>query len=108
VPTDRLVREPWGASIAWQARRPSYGGLRRDAGRLPANPQLPRPAHQAIGRHIHFAVIGRAGARIRLSLKINISLTIGETYKMIEDFSTQFSPHYLPMKYLAIIFRHPV
>jgi len=26
---------------------------------------------------------------IRLSLKINISLTIGETYKMIEDFSTQ-------------------
>jgi len=27
---------------------------------------------------------------------------------MIEDFSTQFNPLYLLMKYLAIIFRHPV
>jgi len=27
---------------------------------------------------------------------------------MIEDFSTQFNPFYLSMKYLAIISRHPV
>jgi len=27
---------------------------------------------------------------------------------MIEDFSTQFSSLYLPMKYLAIISKHPV
>ena len=27
---------------------------------------------------------------------------------MVEDFSTQFSLLYLPMKYLAIISRHPV
>ena len=54
------------------------------------------------------AIVGRASARIRLSLRINISLTIGEIYKMIEDFSTQFSSLYLPMKYLAIISRHPV
>jgi len=27
---------------------------------------------------------------------------------MVEDFSTQFSSLYLPMKYLAIISRHPV
>jgi len=80
----------------------------RSAGRLPANPQLPRPARQAIDKHIHFAIIGRASARIRLSLRINISLTIGETYKMIENFSTQFSPLYLPIKYLAIISKHPV
>ncbi|EGI67575.1 hypothetical protein G5I_03835 [Acromyrmex echinatior] len=31
-----------------------------------------------------------------------------ETYKMVEDFSTQISPLYLPMKYLTIISRHPV
>ena len=80
----------------------------RSAGRLPANPQLPRPARQAIDKHIHFAIIGRASARIRLSLRINISLTIGEIYKIVEDFSTQFSPFYLSMKYLAIISRRPV
>jgi len=57
-------------------------------------------------RYIHFAVIGRASARIQLSLRINISLTIEEIYKMIEDFLTQFSPLYLPMKYLTIISRH--
>jgi len=85
------------------------GGV-RGAGRLPANPQLPRPARQAIGRHIYFAVIGQARARIRLSLRINISLTIGEIYKMVEDFSTQLSPLYLLKKYfiLAIISRYPV
>ena len=79
----------------------------RGAGCLPANPQLSRPARQAIDRHIHFAV-GRASAHIRLSLRINISLTIGEIYKMVEDFSTQFNSLYLLMKYLAIISRHPV
>jgi len=79
----------------------------RGVGRLPANPQLPRLARQTIGRHIHFAV-NRASARIRLSLRINISLTIGEIYKMVKDFSTQFSPLFLFMKYLAIISRHPV
>ena len=78
----------------------------RGARRLPANPQLPRPARQAISRHIYFAVVGRASARIRLSLKINISLIIGEIYKIIEDFLTQFSPLYLSMKYLAIISRY--
>jgi len=40
----------------------------------------------------YFAVVGWASARIGLSLRINIeiniSLTIGEIYKMIEDFST--------------------
>jgi len=30
---DRLARGPWGAGITWQARRPSYGGLRRCARR---------------------------------------------------------------------------
>ena len=35
---------------------------------------------------VHFTVVGRVSARIRLSLKINISLTIGEIYKMVEDF----------------------
>jgi len=78
------------------------GGV-RGAGSLPVNPQLPRSARQAID--IHFAVVGRANARIRISLRINISLTIGEIYKIVEDFSTQFSPFYLLMKYLAI---HPV
>ena len=51
---------------------------------------------------------GGLNARIRLSLRINISLIIEEIYKMVEDFSTQFSPLYLPMKHLAIISRHPV
>ena len=64
------------------------------ARRLPTNPQLQRPARQAIG--VHFAIVGRTGARIRLSLRINISLTNGETYKIVEDFLTQFSPLYLP------------
>jgi len=31
TPTDRLACGQWGAGIAWQARRPSYGGLRRGA-----------------------------------------------------------------------------
>jgi len=35
--------------------------------------------------HIHFAV-GRASARIRLSLRINILLTIGVIYKMERTF----------------------
>jgi len=40
MPTDRLARGPWGAGIAWQARRPSYGsGDVRGAVRLSANPQ---------------------------------------------------------------------
>jgi len=82
---------------------PSYGGS-RGAGRLPISNS--QSARQAIGKHIHFAVVGRA--RIRLSLRINILLTIGEIYKMVEDFSTQFNPLYLPMKYLVIISRHPV
>jgi len=47
----------------------------------PANPQLLRPARQAIGRHIHFAVVGRESAHIRLSLRINISLTLGKFTK---------------------------
>jgi len=51
----------------------AYGSV-RGAERLPANPQLPRPARQAIGRHIHFAVVDWASARIRLFLRINISL----------------------------------
>ena len=58
--------------------------------------------------HIHFIVIVRVSAHIQLSLRINISLIIGEIYKMVEDFSIQFSSFYLPMKYLAIISRHPV
>jgi len=28
--------------LAWQARHPSYEGVRGGVGRLPANPQLPR------------------------------------------------------------------
>jgi len=106
TPTDRLACGQWGAGIAWQAHRPSYGGC--GAERLPTNSQLSRPtlARQAIGRYIHFAVVDRASVRIRLSLRINISLTVGEIYKMVEDFSTQFSPLYLSMKYLAIISRH--
>jgi len=32
MPTDCSARGPWGAGIAWQARRPSYG-LRRCARR---------------------------------------------------------------------------
>jgi len=40
MPTDRLARGPRGVGIAWQARRPSYGGCDgvRGAERLPANP----------------------------------------------------------------------
>jgi len=92
VYTDRLARGPWGAGIAGQARRLNYGGYGvRGAGRLPANPQLSRLTRQAIGRHVHFAVVDRESACIRL-LRINISLTI---YKMVEDFSIQFSPLYL-------------
>jgi len=49
---------------------PSYGGS-RGAGRLPISNS--QSARQAIGKHIHFAVVGRA--RIRLSLRINILLT---------------------------------
>jgi len=56
------------------------GGV-RSAGRLPANPQLPRPAHQTTDRHIYFAVVSRANARIRLSLRINISLLLGKFTK---------------------------
>ena len=85
-----LGARAWGVDIVWQAPRPSYEGL-RDAGYLPVNSQLPKPVHQAIGKHIHFAIVGRARVRIWLSLRINISLTIGEIYKMVEDFSTQFS-----------------
>ena len=107
TPTDRLAREPWKRGKPGVRAMVACDGV-RGAGRLPANPQLSRPARQAIGRHIHFAVVGRASARIRLSLRINISLTIGKIYKMTEDFSTQFSPFYLSMKYLAIISRHPV
>jgi len=82
--------------------------LQRGIGHLTANPQFLRPARQAIGRHVHFSIVSQTGARIRLSLRINISLIIEKTYKMIEDFSTQFSPLYLSMKYLAIISRHSV
>jgi len=70
--------------------------------------QSPRPARQVIDRHIHFAVVDRASARIRLSLRVNlVNFVIGEIYKMVEDFSTQFSQLYLSMKYLGIIFKHP-
>jgi len=51
MPTDRLVRGPWELGIGWQTRREACGGV-RGAGRLPANPQLPRLARQAIGRRI--------------------------------------------------------
>ena len=78
-------------------------GGARGARHLSANSQLPKSARQAIDRHIHFAVVDRASAHIRLSLRINISLIIEEIYKMVEDFSTQFNPLYLSMKYLAII-----
>ena len=105
TPTDRLARGPWGAGIAWQAHRRSYGSD-RCAARGACQLQLSTLARQAIGRRIHIAIVGRASAHIRLSLRINISLIIGEIYKMVEDFSIQFSPFYLPMKYLAIIFRH--
>jgi len=96
MPTDRLERA-LGVGDWLGKRRPSYGDLRRGAW----------PARQAIGRHIHFAVVSRANARIRLSLRINISLIIEKIYKMVEDFSTQFSSLNLPMKYLAIMSRHP-
>jgi len=43
MPTD-LAHGPWGAGIAWQARRSSCGGCGgvRGAGRLPVNLQFPR------------------------------------------------------------------
>jgi len=50
------------AGIAWQwraIRALETCGSVRGAG-LSANPQLPRPARQAIGRYIHFAIVGRA------------------------------------------------
>jgi len=49
----------------------------RDACQAIPNSQGPR-AKRSVG--IYFTVIGRASARIRLSLRINISLTIGEIY----------------------------
>jgi len=71
-----------GDSLASAVRAIEACGSVRGAGRLPANPQLPRHARQAIGRHIHFAVVvSQASVRIRLSLKINISLTIGEIFQ---------------------------
>jgi len=50
--------------------------------RLPTHPRSPLPARHVIGTRIHLAVIhvGWAGARI-LSVKINISLTIGKVAK---------------------------
>ena len=101
-----LARRLWGQLGKRAIRAMEACGGVRGTGRLPANPQLPRSARQVISRYRHFAVIDRASTRIRLSLRINISLIIGEIYKM--DFSIQFSSLYLPMKYLAIISRHPV
>ena len=106
TPTDRLARGSWGvdnlASAPSELWMLAAVRAARGACQPIPNSQL---ARQAIGRHILFAVVGRASTRIWLSLRINISLTI---YKMVEDFSTQFSPLYLPMKYLAIISRHLV
>ena len=48
---------------------------------------------------IYISIVGRAGACIRLSLRINISLIIEEIYKIVEDFLTQFNLLYLPMIY---------
>jgi len=60
--TDRLARGLWGAWIAWQVRRPSYGGLRRCAQRGALASQSPTLKVRAPNdRHIYFAVIaGRA------------------------------------------------
>jgi len=44
----------------------------RGAEHLPTNPQLPKSARQAISKHIHFAVVSPASARIWLSLRINM------------------------------------
>jgi len=60
------------------------GGV-RNARRLPANSQLPRPARQAIGT----IRSSRLGYRAYSALRINISLTIGKIYKMVEDFLIQ-------------------
>jgi len=55
------------------------GGV-RGAGRLPIlNCQGPR-AKRSVDL-LHFAVVGRVSACIRLSLRINISLTIGKFTK---------------------------
>ena len=72
----------------------------RGAGRLPANLQLLRLARQAINRHMYTLRNSRPGERAYSAIfkdYYNISLTIGEIYKMVEDFSIQFSPLYLPM-----------
>jgi len=53
-----LARGLWGAEIAWQARRLSYGGLRWYARRGALASQFPTPMVQAVGRRIHFAVVG--------------------------------------------------
>ena len=53
------------------------------------------------------ALVGQADERIRLSLNVNISLTY-EHCKMIQDFSTQFSPLYLLKTGGAISWSHPV
>jgi len=108
TPTDRLARGTWRAGIAWQVRRPRLVAVCAAPGACQPIPNFQGSrAKRSVGS-VHFAVVGRASARIRLSLKINILLTIGEIYKMVEDFSTQFSPLYLLMKYLAIISGYPV
>jgi len=92
MPTDRLARKPWELGIGWQA------------------PHTAANLHSSDGALARLSLRAKrtVGSSIRLSLRINISLTIGETYKMVEDFTRQFSPLYLSMKYLAIISRHPV
>jgi len=44
---DCLARGLWGAGIAWQARRPSYGNLRRCARRGALANQSPTPKIRA-------------------------------------------------------------
>jgi len=84
MPTDRLERRPWELEIGWQApRAASHHGL---DGALVS--QSPLPTALAPSDRLAYTL----RSSIRLFLRINISLTIGETYKMVEDFSTQFSP----------------
>jgi len=73
----------WGLAGKRPApRTPPQASIVRTA-RLPGYPCFLRPARQAIdGRTLR--------SSIRLFLRINISLTIEKTYKIVENLSTQF------------------
>ena len=85
MPTDHLVRGPWELGIGWQAPRAVHNAASLHSSDGCACQAIPLfPMARAPSDLYAYTI----RSNIRLSLKINISLIIGETYKMVEDFST--------------------